>query len=225
MDNDVAVIADFELELDDHEDDRSKYTPVEDRALRLLGRDNRVAISLRQPRTVETEEPGRAAYDIGLMLALHPHPRCRFAWARLLVDLSSTPDAIIEDMVPHEVDGRAVDVETRVGLGLKFAAVFSTVDLEANPELARKSSVFLPRMTASGIGFRKAYWDFTAHGGDYLHTNGELRLLVSAPVGQAVTASMAVRAHLRLPGLMNLVPVRKRRDAAATVELVSLPAF
>ncbi|MEV1174261.1 hypothetical protein [Nonomuraea sp. NPDC049784] len=29
---------------------------------------------------------------------------------------------------------------------------------------------------------------------------------------------------LRLPGLMNLVPVRKRRDAAATVELISLPA-
>ncbi len=221
VDEDFAIAAYFELEVDEQDDHRSHYTPVEERALSLLGRENRVGVAMRAPRPAETSEPGQAAYDIGLMLVVHAHPECRFVWSRLVVDLSDTPGAVIEDMAPAEVEHNAVEVETRVGAGLKFTTVLKTVDIELKPELARKRTVHFPTVTASGTGFRKAYWDFMANKDNYLHANRELRLLVSAPAGAPVVASMALRARLRLPGLPNLVPVRKRASLESTVELVS----
>lgn len=221
MDDDFAIAAYFDLEVDEQEDDRSQYTPVEERALRLLGRENRVGVAVRTPQPTKCSEPGQAAYDIGLMLVVHAHPECRFVWSRLVVDLSDTPGAVVEDMAPAEVEDHAVEVETRVGAGLKFTTVLKAVDIELKPELARKRTVHFPTVTASGTGFRKAYWDFMANGDNYLHANRELRLLVSAPAGTPVIASVALRARLRLPGLPNLVPLRKRASLASTVELVS----
>jgi hypothetical protein len=221
VNDDFATITYFELEADEQDDDRSQYTPVEERALRLLGRENRVGVAVQTPRPTKTGEPGQAAYDIGLMLVVHAHPECRFVWSRLVVDLSSTPGAIVEDMSPAEIENHAVEVETRVGAGLKFTTVLKAVDIELKPELARKRTVHFPTVTASGTGFRKAYWDFMANGDNYLHANRELRLLVSAPAGAPVVASVAVRARLRLPGLRSLVPVRKRAGLESTVELVS----
>ncbi len=221
MDDDFAIAVDFELEVDEQEDDRSQYTPLEERALRLLGRENRIGVAVRAARPAETSEPGQAAYDIGLMLVVHAHPDCRFVWSRLVVDLSGTPGAVVEDMAPSAVEDNAVEVETRVSAGLKFATVLNVVDIELKPELMRKRTVHFPTVTASGTGFRKAYWDFMANGDDYLHTNRELRLLVSAPAGAPVLASVAVRARLRMPGLSNLVPVRKRAGLESVVELVS----
>ena len=220
MDDDFAIATYFELEVDEQEDDRSQYTPLEERALRLLGRENRIGVAVRAPQLAEASEPGQAAYDIGLMLVVHAHPECRFVWSRLVVDLSGTPGAVVEDMAPAEVEDKAVEVETRVSAGLKFTTVLTAVDIELKPELTRKRTVHFPTVTASGTGFRKAYWDFMANG-DYLHANRELRLLVSAPAGVSVVASVAVRARLRLPGLPNLVPVRKRAGLESMVELVS----
>lgn len=220
-DGNFAIAAYVELEVDEQEVDRSRYTPVEERTLRLLGRENRVGVAVRAPRPAETSEPGMSAYDIGLMLVVHAHPECRFVWSRLVVDLSNPPGAVVEDMVPAEVETNPVEVETRVGAGLKFTTVLKAVDIELKPEMARKRTVHFPTVTASGTGFHKAYWDFMANGNDYLHTNRELRLLVSAPAGAPVVASMTIRARLRLPGLPNLVPMRKRANLVSTVELVS----
>lgn len=88
----------------------------------------------------------------------------------------------------------------------------------------RRRGTAVPTVTASGTGFRKAYWDFMAKDDSYLHTNRELRLMVSAPAGEPVVAALAVRARLRLPGLKNLIPVRKKGGLASTVVLVPAPA-
>ncbi|WP_275001196.1 hypothetical protein [Promicromonospora iranensis] len=218
--DDFRLVETFELEPDYEEIDRSRYSPIEDRAIEVMGRENRIGLALRSPVLVATGEPGRAAYDVGLMLVVHAHPECRFAWSRLVVDLSDTPEGIVEDMVPSEVQEEAVEMETRVGAGLTFSTVVNVVNVELGPEIAQKRTIYFPTVTASGTGFRKAYWDFMAKGGDYLHSNRELRLLVSAPAGTAVVASLTLRARLRLPGIQNLVPFRRKAAVDTRVQLV-----
>ncbi|GAB2518916.1 hypothetical protein GCM10027167_22280 [Nocardia heshunensis] len=182
---------------------------------------------MREPVPVVSEAvgTGRVAYDVGLVMVVHAHPECRFVWSRLVVDLSTTPGAVIEDMVPTEVEDTPVDVETRVGAGLKFATLFRSVNVEVRPELARKRTVFFPTVTASGTGFHKAYWDFLAKGSNYLHTNRELRLLVTAPANAPIDVSFAVRARLRMQGVKNLIPMRAKKGSLdSTVTLVAAPS-
>ncbi|MEV6951149.1 hypothetical protein [Streptomyces sp. NPDC051183] len=219
-DDDFTLVEEFALDVDEQEDARSEYTAAEERTLRLLGHENRIGVAVRTPAPADAPGPGRAAYDIGLMLVVHAHPECRFVWSRLVVDLTATPGAVIHDMVPDQVEDTAVEVETRVGAGLAFATLFSAVDISATPEVTRRRTVHFPTVTASGTGFHKAYWDFAAKGGSYLHSNRELRLLVSVPAGAPVVASFGVRARLRMPGLRNLVPVRKKGGLDSTVVLV-----
>jgi hypothetical protein len=218
-DSDYEIAAEFELEVDEQETNRSTYTASEERSLSLLGHENRIGIAVRAPRPAESDDPNRAGYDIGIILVVHAHPECRFVWSRLIVDLSGTPDATIEDMVPDKVEDTAVEIDTTVK-GLKFATVLKVVNIEVNPELARKRTVYFPTMTASGAGLSKAYWDFMAKGNDYLHTNRELRLVVSAPAGKPVVAAVVVRARVRLLGVKNLIPLRKRGSLEAIINLV-----
>ena len=218
-DSDYEIVTEFELEVDEQEVTRSTYTASEERSLRVLGRENRIGIAMRAPRPTESDDPNRAGYDIGMMLVVHAHPECRFVWSRLVVDLSGTPDARIEDMVPDEVEDSAVEIETSVK-GFKFVPLLKVVNVELNPELARKRTTYFPTMTASGAGLGKAYWDFMAKGNDYLHANRELRLLVSAPAGKPVVATVVVRARVRMLGVKNFVPLRKRGSLEATINLV-----
>jgi hypothetical protein len=218
-DSDYELVTEFELEVDEQEATRSTYTTSEERSLSVLGRENRIGIAVRAPRPAESDDPNRAGYDIGMMLAVHAHPECRFMWSRLVVDLSGTPDAKIEDMAPDKVEDSAVEIETIVK-GLKFAPVLKVINVEVNPELTRKRTTYFPTMTASGAGLSKAYWDFMAKGNDYLHANRELRLLISAPAGKPVVATVVVRARARLLGVKNLVPLRKRGSLQAIINLV-----
>ncbi|MEU0744197.1 hypothetical protein [Streptomyces sp. NPDC006134] len=222
--DDFALVEEFTLDVDEQEPGRSEYTASEERTLRLPGYENRVGVAIRAPEPAAEPGPGRAAYDIAPMPVVHAHPGCRFVWSRLVVDPTASPGAVIHDMVPDQVEDTAVEGETRVGAGLRFATVLNSVDITAPPELTRRRTVRLPTVTASGTGFPKTYWDFTAKGGDCLHANRELRLLVSVPAGTPVVGSFAVRARLRVPGLRNLVPVRKKGGLDSTVVLVPGPA-
>jgi hypothetical protein len=158
-----SMVEEFALDVDEHEADRSEYTASEERTLRLLGYENRVGIAIREPEPATQPGPGRAAYDLALMLVVHAHPECRFVWSRLVDDLTATPGAVIHDMVPDQVEDTAVEVETRAGAGLKFTTVLKTVDITASPELTRRRTVHFPTVTASGTGFHKAYWDSQVH--------------------------------------------------------------
>ena len=219
-DADYTLVAEFELEVDEHETDRSGFTASEERLLNVLGRGNRIGIALRSPHPARSDDPDRTVNDIGLMLVVHAHPECRFVWSRLVVDLSDPPGATIEDMVPKEVDETAVEIETRIGADLKFATISKPVNISRDQELARKRTAYFPTVTASGPGFRTAYWDFTAKGDEYLHASRELRLLVSAPAGSPVMAALTVRVRVRLPGLRNLIALRKRGELNSTMCLV-----
>jgi hypothetical protein len=213
MNDGFFLVTELDLEPDDQETSRAEYISPNEIALLLRGRPNRMGVAARKavPAVTGGTQPGHAAYDIGLMLVLHAHPECRFTWARLIVNLSSTPDAVIQDMAPSEVEDVAVEVETKVGAGLKFATVLKAVDIEVNPELARKRTVHFPKVLASGTGFRKAYWDFSASGDDYLHVNRELRLLVTAPAGIPVTASFTIHAEARMNDFNGLIRLRGKK--------------
>lgn len=223
MNNDFRLIAEvpFEIELDETE--RSGFSTVQERAVTLLRRENRLGIAMRPAMRLPSASAvkGRAAYDVALMMVVHAHPECHFDWARLVVDISATPDAIIEDMAPCEVEDVPVEIETHVGVGLKFTTSIVAANLELKPELSRKQTVFFPTVTASGTGFHKAYWDFQTVGDSYLHTNRELRLLVSARDGESLRAMFLVQAKARMKGIRNLIPMTARLgEMSAGIELV-----
>src|SRR5262249_34873740 len=152
---------------------------------------------------------------------LHAHPECTFDWARLVVDLTPTPNARIADMSPREVEDVPVDIETKVGVGLKFSVIGTPVNIQAAPEESRKRTVFFPRVLVAGVGFHKGVWDFFAKAGDYLHVDKELRLLVEAPAGSEIRANAIVRAKVRLRGIGALLPLIARTGASGGELLLS----
>ncbi|MGY1615166.1 hypothetical protein ACI797_00315 [Geodermatophilus sp. SYSU D00691] len=211
-------LAELAFDIDETEADRATTEVIDDETLRLLRRDNRVALAraVVRPVTGPAVGPGRSAFEVPLLFVVHAHPECKFVWSRLMIDLSPTPDCVIADMAPREVQDLAVDVETSVGLDLSFSIVANAVDLGAKPELARKRTVYFPELLASGVGFHKAAWDFLAKAGDYLHTDKELRLLVDAPADTSVTADVVVRAKVKFRGLPRLIPLLARTAHSET---------
>jgi hypothetical protein len=217
MDAEFEPLLDLAFDLDPDETNRDELRQasdgvIDDETIRLLRRDNRVGIARGTPSPVSSPavQPGRSVVDVPLLFALQAHPECVYKWARIVVDLSPTEDAIIADMSPRDVQDVAVDVETTIGAGLSLSVVAKAVDVGAKPEVSRKRTVFFPTVTASGTGFRKAYWDFYAKAGDYLHADKELHLLVDAPVNAPVTAGFTVRAKVHFRGLARLIPLLSR---------------
>jgi hypothetical protein len=221
-DDPFTMLTELAFDVDEEDADRASTDVIDDRMLHLLKRENRVAIARVPARQVPSQDlaADRRAYDIALLFVLHAHPECMFAWSRLLVDLSPTPDCVIKDMAPREVEDVPVEVQTTVGMNLSFSVAASAVDVGATPQVSRKRTVYFPTLQASGVGFRKAYWDFQPKAGDYLHTDKELRLLVESPADTPVQAVLTVRAKVRFRGLPRLIPLLARTgNAEARIRL------
>lgn len=211
--DEFVIVTELDLQVDDDDEtERSPSEVIDDEVVRLLRRENRVALARAPARQVHNSLVGadRRVYDVPLMLVLHAHPECTFSWARLLVDFSSTPDTTIIDMAPREVQDLPVESTTTVGLDLAFSVASAVVDVGATPEVTRRRTVYYPSLLSSGVGFRKAYWDFYPKGTDYLHADKELRLLVDTPALVPVTASVTLRARVRFRGMPRLIPLLAR---------------
>ena len=117
-------------------------------------------------------------------------------------------------MSPRDVSDVPIEVETTLGVDLSLSLLTKVVDIGAKPEISRKRTVFFPTVTATGTGFRKAYWDFYPKAGDYLHADKELHLLVNAPADVPVTAGVTVRAKVRFRGFPRLIPLLCRTGGA-----------
>ena len=214
-----VLVAEYPLELEEQNADRAESIIPADKLLVLRGRENRVGVAARMPVTTVASDvpPDRVAYDISLMLALHAHPECRFTWSRLIVDLSPTPGAVIEDMSPSKVEGVPVEVQTKVSGGLQYSV------LQLNSEVTRTRTVRFPTMLTSGKWTPKAYWDFRTAGDDYLHVDQELRLLVTAPVDEPVAVSFTISTKVRLLGVPRLFSLRAKKETINS-EVTLVPA-
>jgi hypothetical protein len=184
---------------------------INDRDVRLLLRENRLALAKGTAAPVLDQDGATAGYDIPLCCVVHAHPECRFQWARVLVDLRPTSDARIHDMSPREVvDDRPVELKTTVGVGLKFNVATSVLGGEIRPEYSSSRTVYFPEILSSGVGFDRGYWDFLTRGATPLHVDRELRILVAAPDQRPVIARFSLRARVRLAGVGGLVPLLAR---------------
>ena len=215
----MRTFVDAELDLDEdgvvaERSPGSASTIIGDKDIRLLLRENRIALAKDPATKVAGADAGAVGYDVPLVCVVHSHPRCRFQWSRLLVDLSPTPQAQIQDMAPREVvDDRPVQLQTSVGLGLKFSIVADVLGAELSPQYAKSRTVYFPRIVSSGPGFTRGYWDFLALDEQYLHANRELRLLVVAPDGIPVHARFQLRARVELAGMAGRIPLLARGGA------------
>ena len=135
--------------------------------------------------------------------------RLRFTWARLSVDFGSAATSRWRTSPPCRRPA-AVELTTSLSVGLKLTTVAKTVDLELNPELFRKRTVYFPTISASGVGFHRAVWDFRSETLGSTHANRELQLLLEAPASTPVMASFDLRAKLRMHGVSGRLPVLRR---------------
>jgi len=184
---------------------------IDDLDLRVLLRQNRIALAKGPVTRIPAPEQGGTAYDIPLSTVVHAHPRCAIQWSRLLIDLSPTAGARISDMSPREVaDDRPVELTTTVGVGLKFEVLAKVLSAEVKPEISRKSTVYFPQIVSSGPGFARGYWDFLAAQGRYLHVDRQLRMLVTAPADLPLTARLTFRAQVTVRGIARAIPLIAR---------------
>jgi hypothetical protein len=196
-------------------DEPVRFRPEDDAIVRLLGRENRLALQVSRVATVPVpERTSRVGKDVAMALVLHAHPECQFVWCRIIVDLDQTSGAVIADMSPRGVEDVAVEVSTAVSAGLRFSVIAEAVNLSLAPEMRKKRNIFMPTVATSGVGFRKGYWDFLAKGGDYLHIEQELRLLIDAPPDRPLIAGVSARAKVRVRGLGRVIPLTTRKVSA-----------
>lgn len=214
----MDTIIDAQLDLDEDvlAEERSPTQVMDivgDKDIRLALRRNRIALAKGQSTLVHGEN-GLIGYDVPLTCAVHSDPRCRFRWSRLLIDLTSTPDARISDMVPREVvDDRPIELTTTIGVGLKFHVVPNVLSADLTPQYSQKRTVYYPQIVSSGTGFTRGYWDFLALDKGYLHADRDLRLLVSAPADTPVTVRFQLRAKVRMAGVAGVIPLLARSGA------------
>ena len=190
---------------------RDSEAIVGDTLIPVLLRQNRLALSKGKTLLVPTPpgaDPGLAYYDATLSCVVHAHPECQFRWARLVVDLSSTPGARIRDMVPREVRGdRPVELKTTISLGLKFETIAKVIGGEVRPEVSTSRTAYFPEIISSGVNLASGYWDFLSGASEHLHADRELRLLISAPTGALLSARFRLNAKVALRGLPGLIPI------------------
>ena len=196
--------------------ERAEEAIIGDKDIRLLWRENRMALAKGRPTKVaggDSAEPGRDYWDVALTCAVQSHPECRFRWSRLIVDLLPTQDGRIRDMDPKRVEGdHPVEIRTTVGAGLAFQTVLKVVEVEPKLEYTKARTLYFPRIVAVGNGLRKGYWDFLALGEEYLHVNKELRLLVSAPTAVPILARFNLQAKVTLTGFAGHIPLLARKE-------------
>jgi len=212
--SDLETLFDTPLELDEPGVDRGDAAIIGDETIRLLLRENRIALAKGKSTPVSAPEGADselAYYDVPLVCVVHSHPECRFRWSRLAVDLSPTKGSIIHDMSPREIRGaQPVELKTSIGVGMKFEIIPRVLGAEVTPEYAKSRIVYYPEIVSSGPGFTTGYWDFLALTSDYLHANRELRMLISAPDGTPVHARFRLRAKVKFAGAAGLIPLLVR---------------
>jgi hypothetical protein len=217
--SEFKTLFEVKLELDEEELQNSERSgndiaQIADVENNLLWRENRIALSrgiCQQIAPPAGTDPSLAYYQTPLLCDVIAHPECRLEWARLVVDLTPTQNAIIRDLFPREVvSDKPVELATKVGIGLKFEVVKAT-ELEVTPEIERSRTVYFPKIVGAGTGTSKATWNFLALGGQYLHVDRELRLLISAPAGRDVVSRLNLRARIRINGIQGFIPLLTRR--------------
>ncbi|HJZ80543.1 MAG TPA: hypothetical protein VKD91_09360 [Pyrinomonadaceae bacterium] len=217
--NEFETLFETRLELDEEELERGvrdgdDIAPIAALEENLLWRENRLTLSRGACQQIPPPAGGGAGmayYHAPLLCNVIAHPECRLEWARLVVDLSPTHGVIIRDLFPKEVPGdKPVEMATKIGIGLKFEVLKAT-ELEVTPEIERSRTVYFPKLVGAGTGTPKATWNFLALGGQYLHVDRELRLLISAPAGRDVVSRLNLRARIRINGIQGFVPLLARR--------------
>lgn len=190
---------------------------VDDR-LRVLARENHLSLWRSDPDLVDLGD-GTAALDLSLHCVAHAHPDCRFRWVRLTLDFADASGVQIADMSPRdEISTIPVTLRTTWSGGLSFEIESLPLAPEAQVERSREQNVYFPKLTASGIRFRSAVWDFTAVGEEPLHVDRDLRLLLSTPTPAAtVPVTITLRGHVSVTGLPGTIPLLGRRTSTATV--------
>lgn len=222
-------LLDLPFDIDPDEMRRSEFQQaleevIDDKTIDLMRRQNRVGISrgAASPVSSPAIPPGWSVVTVPLIFALQAHPDCVYRWARIIVDLSVTGGAIIKDMSPRDVQDEPVEVTTTVGVDLSLKVAAKAVDVGAKPEFSQKRTVFFPTVAATGTGFHKAYWDFYAKGGDYLHADKELQMLVQFPATVPLMALLTVRARVRFRGVAAMIPLLARTAGIEPPEPVRL---
>lgn len=202
------------LEADDDAETQRGNEIVGDQDLSLIGRVNRIALSLGQVVPLgPTLDGTEVGYDIPLQCVIHPDSGCSFRSAKLVVDLTATPRAVIRDMAPREVRGESpVELTTTVGSGFTLEVVPSVLKGEIKRERSAKQTVHHPVILSSGRGFSRALWDFRSVNDTDLQTERELRLLVSAPPRVQIVARFNLRAQVMLGRAGRLIPLARRKS-------------
>lgn len=198
---------------------------VGDQDVRLLGKDNRIALSLGDVVSLgPTSRPGMLGYDTVLRCVIHPHPGCHFRSAKLVVDLTATPNAVVLDMAPREVRGTSpVEVTTRIGTGLSLEMVPSVVAGEVQRERSTRQTVHQPVVLTSGRGMACALWDFRSAQDADLQPDRELRLVVAAPAGTSLAARFNLRAEIALGASGRVVRfMRRKTEIDRTYRLIDV---
>jgi hypothetical protein len=202
------------LEVDEEAAMQRGNEVVGDRDVSLLGRVNRIALSLGQVVPLgPTPDATEVGYDIPLHCVVHPHSGCSFRSAKLVVDLTATPRAVVRDMAPREVRGESpVELTTTVGTGLTLEVVPSVLKGEVKREHSAKQTVHHPIILSSGRGFSRALWDFRSVNDTDLQPERELRLLVTAPPQVRIVARFNLRAQVTLGRAGRLIPLARRKS-------------
>jgi hypothetical protein len=188
--------------------------------IRILARDNRLALHCAPAARHPGQLPGIDAIDFSVRCIAHAHPDCRFRWVRITLDLAASSGATIRDLSPRdEITDHPVKITTSYHGGLSFTIAALPLHPDLSAERTTEQDVYFPTITTSGIGFSHAIWDFTAVASAPLHIARTLRLLATLPATSTdIPVTITLRTSVTARGLLGAIPLIGRQTATIPLD-------
>jgi hypothetical protein len=215
--------AEPEIDIDVDEELERGEPVVADEQIRVLARENRLALRCEPADRRPADAPGIDMLDFRLRCVAHAHPECRFRWVR--VSLVLPAGSAVADLVPRtEISEHPVKITHTYGGGLKFDIAVVPLGPKLSAERSTEQDVYFPKIATSGIDLGYALWDFTAVGAEPLLVDRPLRLLARVPAGTAeIPVRLTLRASVAVKGLVGAIPLIGRQAKTIPLQAQALP--
>lgn len=214
LSQDAELLFDAELEPDRESIERATRDVVGEQRIKVIGRENRVRLYKQEPVQINSyvspgiREADTDYFSISFRCTLHPHPECRFQYARVAIDMSEhSPGVIVRDLFPREVVAPlAIEKNLKLTAALEYG--FLKVAVDRSTKFSQE--IYYPKLYSFGRDSQTAYWDFRAIGDDVIRSDGLLFMLLSAPSNSSVHARITVAASVRT-GASLIIPLAIRK--------------
>lgn len=219
--NDASLLFDAALEIDEENlshmaDDRGDSINLSSE-LRLIARENRLQLRKISARYADTPNESSLA-ETDLLFQSAAHPKCRFTWVVMNLDLSLSPGAKVTEIFPTSGGNQTIKFSEKLSPSIEAKIPGGEVKVGIGGESQREFSVSYPQVTGANFGDAITWTFSAATNRDKLHLNHPLKFLSEYPrkaIG-GLRGSIRIQANIAFSDWKQVIPLVGKRTASVS---------